>query len=111
MRAGKLRHRIAVDKPVVVRDDTGDSVSTWVTQTIVWGSIEHLNGRETMLASQITADMTTRITLRWSNKISNLNPKWRLRHGNTVYSILSALNVEEKNESFLIIANSGKNTG
>lgn len=111
MRAGLLRHRIAVDEAVTSQSSSGEPVVSWSQRATVWGGIEHLSGREALIASQIDAAITTRITLRWGQSISGLNARWRLRHGQTIYNIISVINTDERNQSWVLMCGSGTNRG
>ncbi len=75
MRAGKLRHRLAIQEPVETRDDHGGITRTWSTVATVWGSIETLTGRELYEAQQVEARATVRIRIR---SYSGLSPLHRL---------------------------------
>lgn len=111
MRAGKLRHRVAVEERVDVQDDTGGVVSQWRTRAVVWASVEPLSGREQLTAAQPLAINSTRIRLRWVPRIADLDPKWRLRFGSTLYNLISVMNVEERNREFECLCSSGSNEG
>lgn len=112
MRAGELRHRIQVDRPVSMQDDTGDEVTEFEPAGTVWGSIEPLRGRERLQAgTQITATMDTRIKLRWSPFIDGINAEWRLRHQDIIYNIESIAHIEMRQREIEIMCSSGINAG
>lgn len=65
MRAGFLRHRLALKTKSVTRDSFGEEDVTWVTAATVWGSVEPLRGREYMEAKQGQADVSHRVVIRY----------------------------------------------
>lgn len=40
MRAGRLRYRVTIQAPQVVRDAMGGESITWVTETTVWAELD-----------------------------------------------------------------------
>lgn len=84
MEAGKLRHRVDLQRVAVTRDTHGDQVKTWTTLATVWASIEPLSGREFLSASQVMADVTARIKIRGG---IDLTPKDRVVFGSRVFDI------------------------
>lgn len=112
MRAGELRHRIQIDRPESMQNDTGEEVTEYVPAATVWGSIEPLRGRERALAgTDITATMDTRIKVRWSPFIDGINAEWRLRHQDIIYNIESIAHIEMRHREIEIMAYSGINKG
>jgi len=95
MRAGLLRHRIAVqDYTVTVDTSYGDVTQAHATTTTVWGSIEPLTGNEMEAARQIHAEATHRVVIRHTT----LTPTSRLLFGTRVFEILDIANPAERNE-------------
>lgn len=115
MRAGRLRHRLIVERPDTYRDATGDELTTWVAVDTVWAAIEPLKGNERFNAGQIIADMNTQIIIRWSPAMDAMTAKWRLRHAErsnqTIYNIASVSHVNLGRREIQIGAKSGVNEG
>lgn len=64
MRAGSLRHRVAIQEPVETRDDHGGITRTWNTIATVWASVEPLSGTELYEAQQVQSRVTVRVRMR-----------------------------------------------
>lgn len=111
MRAGVLRHRILVEQPIRSQNATGEEEILWAVVGKVWGSVAPLSGREQLLANQIDATTNTRIIMRWSQVMNDLDPTWRLSHQGTVYNIFSITNVNMARQEIEIMATSGVNLG
>jgi SPP1 family predicted phage head-tail adaptor len=77
MRAGLLRHRITLQRPVGTNDEWGEPSPLWEDVVSVAAAIEPISGREFFSAQQVQADVTTRITIRWRNGIE---PAMRIVH-------------------------------
>ena len=93
MRAGNLRQRVTIKSKSATQDAYGDEVITWVSWATVWAAVEPLQGREFMAAKQITAEVTTRIRIRYRRGIL---PEWRVTFGSINYDILSIIHIEER---------------
>ena len=61
--AGKLRHRLVLQRPVVTLDSDGAQIHTWEDVGTVWGSIEPISGREFVQSAAVQSQVTVRITL------------------------------------------------
>jgi SPP1 family predicted phage head-tail adaptor len=88
MRAGRLRHRVALQQAVEARNGFGDVIRTWSTVATVYAAVEPLSGREYLAARQAQAETTTKITLRHRHDIDET---WRITWQGHVYDIESVL--------------------
>ena len=86
MRAGRLRHRVVMQRATPVTVD-GSTVTTWVTFGTVWGGVEPIRGREALIGGGILAEMDTRIVLRYNALSATLTARDRLTHGDKVYNL------------------------
>ena len=84
MQAGKLRHRVELQRATVTADSHGDQVKAWTTLRTVWASIEPLSGREYLQGAQTSSDITARIKIRGG---VTLTPKDRVKYGDRVFDI------------------------
>ena len=93
MRAGKLRQRVTIQDKSVAQNTYGEEVITWTDFAIVWAAVEPLRGREFMEGKQITAEVSTRIRIRYR---SGILPEMRVEFGSIYYDIHSIIHVEER---------------
>jgi len=95
MRAGELRHRITLQKPVHTRDAFGESVTTYEDMATVYAAIEWQSGRRYVEAAQINAEVqgVTRIRYR-----SDVRPDWRIQYKERYIRIISLANIRERDE-------------
>lgn len=96
MRAGRLRHRVVVERATDGTDAYGDQVPTWVELATVWASVEPLSGREYLAAAHIQADVSTRIVLRGIPGVT-LTPKDRIRYGSRLFDIKQIVDRDSEN--------------
>lgn len=75
--------------------------STWATDSIVWGQIEPLSGRELFQAQAIDARVTHRITIRHRDR---LKPTHRIVARGRYFNIISASTVNERDVEISILA-------
>lgn len=78
LEAGKLRHRIKIERPVITQDqNTGAPITEWMEVATVWASINPMSARD-LIASQAEASKVMgRITIRYR---SDINETMRLVH-------------------------------
>lgn len=63
--AGKLRHRLTLQKPANVQDQrTGDMTPTWADVRKVWAEVVPISGREFVAAASEQSKVSARITVR-----------------------------------------------
>lgn len=112
MEAGRLRHQLTVQEPVMTQDTSGDPVIvSWSTFGTVRGSIEPLRGREVTLNTQILMEMDTRITVRYSPITAQITALHRLVHQGTPFNIVSIGHVDLGQRQIEILAKTGVNSG
>ena len=88
--AGRLRHRVDIQKPVKVQNSTsGASRVNWSTEwAAVPAAIEPLSAREFIAAQAQQSQITGKVIVRY---IEGLTPKHRIVHGSRIYNIQGVL--------------------
>ena len=96
--AGKLRHRIAIQRKTVEKNTYGEEVVVFVDRIQTWASIEPLSGREYYQANQTQSSVDHRISMRYQSGIQTYD-RVKFKSGETVryFDILSVINLEERN--------------
>ncbi|HEY8390109.1 MAG TPA: phage head closure protein [Clostridia bacterium] len=84
MTIGELNRRVDVLELFEERDDFGGVTSNWLTIAQVWAKIEPISGTEFFKAEQISAETTTKITIRY---YKTLNVMHRIRYKDKIYEI------------------------
>jgi SPP1 family predicted phage head-tail adaptor len=90
MDIGTLRHRVNIyDRGTVTRNSVGEDIPAYDALVAeVWAAVEPLSGREFLEASQLQADVTVRIRIRYRGDI---HPNMRAVEGTHTYHIDAAL--------------------
>ena len=107
MRAGRLRHRLVLQKKVnasPARDEYGSALLDWETQATVWGSIEPLSGNELFAQQQVQSETRVRIVLRYYD---GLDTTWRISHGGKYYNILEVIDRDVRNYQLTLLCRQG----
>lgn len=65
MRAGRLRHRVKLQRNEAEQNTMGEPVPVWVVYATVDAEVDPLKGNEFFGAQQINAELTTRVRVRW----------------------------------------------
>lgn len=75
--AGKLRHRVTIQRPVNEQDSSGDNVESWADVKSVWAAIEPMSAREFISSAAEQSKVTGRITIRY---FADLTADMRIYH-------------------------------
>ena len=95
MRAGNLRHRVVIQRPVEERNDLGEVVHrSWAEVATVWSDVHPLDGRERWLEASVRPELTHAVRLRYRGDVTS---ECRLLHDGRVLRIDSVVNIEERN--------------
>jgi len=78
----------------------------WQTITLLWASIEGINGREFIAAAAEQAETTWRITVRHIR----LEPSMRLKSGDTIFNVRAIL-PDNNRQRMVLMCESGVNEG
>lgn len=82
--AGKLRHRVTIQRQAQSRDAaSGDVKVSWSDVATVWAAVEPLSVREFIAAQANQSQITARITIRYR---SGLTADMRILHRDQVYN-------------------------
>lgn len=102
MQAGKLRQRVKIEKPRFTR--AGDaSIEAWDQLCEVWADVEPNQltaGRETWWASQMLADVTHTVTIRYR---ADVQPNYRVNHRGRYLNVLAVLDVGERRRELQLL--------
>jgi SPP1 family predicted phage head-tail adaptor len=92
---GDLNRQIAIERKTLTGDGQGGHVSTWGALRTAWAAIAPLSGQESLLAQQVGAHLTHRITLRY---YPGLLASDRIAYGTRHFNIREVRNIDEKNQ-------------
>ncbi len=95
-RIGQLRHKVTVQSVTETENSFGETVKTLVDVADVYARVQPLQGRELFAAQQVMAEITTRITMRYSTDVAAVSPKHQVKFGTTQYDILNVINTETR---------------
>jgi SPP1 family predicted phage head-tail adaptor len=99
-----LRHKVLLQKPVVVSDDAGGYTTTWETLATLWASIDRVQGGERYTHGQITASATHLFRMRYNRLIL---PEMRLVFGDRIFNIRHIHTLDERKHLMSVYAEEG----
>lgn len=110
MQAGKLRHRITLQKPVKTQSgSTGAVINIWEDAAVLWADVVDLSAREFVATQAAQSEVTTRITIRYRDDVT---PKNRLVFRGQIYNIHGALTDDKSGLEYLTLpCSKGVNDG
>lgn len=95
MNPGLLRHRITLQKFMVITDPDGFTTQQWQDVATVWAAVENLHGREYWEAAAVQAENTVKFTIRYR---PDIDQTMRIVFRGQVYEITAIDNVKYRNE-------------
>lgn len=115
MEAGKLRHRVALQRPAYTQNPvTGSQTLTWVTVATVWCHIAPLRAREYIASQATQSEVSAELFIRFRRDVE---PTWRAVHmvngvAYTIYNIQGVLqDAVTGMEHLKLMCRSGVNDG
>lgn len=102
MQAGRLRHRVELQRATDAIDAYGDTTPTWATLATVWAAVEPISGREYFLAQQTNSEVSTRITIRAVPGVI-LTPKDRIRWGSRLFDLQAVIDRDERGRELQLL--------
>jgi len=94
LRAGSLRHRLAIQSKTEAPDDLNEPVETWSTLTTVWGRVAPAKAAEAYEGTQNVPRITHEITIRY---LSTITENMRISHDGRYFYIHGIRNNDERN--------------
>lgn len=89
LKAGRLRHRITIERPLYTQDAAGAGVTTWtVFADDVPAGVSPLSAKEFLAAQQVQSQVVARITTRYR---PGLDASMRIRHRGAIYNIAGVI--------------------
>ncbi len=73
MRAGRLRHRVTIQRPESYRDPVGQVINQWVDVATVRAEVNMISGKERMASGQLFSEASVRIWLRYRPDVTAKN--------------------------------------
>ncbi len=100
LRAGRLRHKIIIQREEITKDTFGAVVKSWVNIKVTRASINPVTGNEVYLSSHISNEVDHEIVIRATDVI----PADRIIFQNRIFNLIRTLNVNERGNMLLILA-------
>lgn len=106
VRAGRLRHRIRIERPPSPEDldDFGQPVDGWQLVATRWAEVRPLRGNERFTAAQVKPELSHRVRIRY---MDGLDPKMRIVHRGRVLDIHAILDIEERGREIEMLCTEG----
>lgn len=101
MEAGKLRHRLSLQRNEFVQDPvTGELKEGWTEYGKAWASVEPLSARDLIAAQGVQSKVTARMVIRYR---TDIDPAHRIVHRGKVYRIEGILPDKDSGLEYLTI--------
>lgn len=99
VRAGRLRHRVTLQKPASPTD--GEPDKTFTDFSTVAAEVRATGGNERLRGRQVDATVSSMITVRWSRRLAdNLAADWKVTHDGRTLSVVACYDPSGRREMF-----------
>lgn len=105
MPAGKLKHRIQIQRSTPTTNPLGESIESWSPLVTVWAYVKAMSGRELISAKQIHAQATHRVDLRF---LEGLDSTDRFVFEGRTFNFLFVDDMEEAGRNMTCLAEERK---
>lgn len=95
MRAGELDRRVTIERYTTEKNEWNEDVEVWAPLATVWCAKRDVSAGESYRAQSVSAQITTRFTIRYSSQVADVNPKDRLIYEGRVYNITAVREAAE----------------
>lgn len=113
MRAGALRHEVAIQQRSTSTDAIGGQVDTWSTLATLQAEVRPMQGRELLAARTIATEVTYKITLRYNSIFAD--PKtaatYRVSYDSRIFNVHAIINQGERDREISLLASEGLTNG
>lgn len=99
--AGRLRHRVTVQRQATTQDALGQRTEAWTEHATTWAMINPVSGRDFFTQSGEHADITHKITLRHG---VDIRPGDRIVYSGRNFDVRSVLNLGERDRFINVMA-------
>lgn len=100
MQAGRMRHRVRIQRAVEARNGLNEVITTWSSLATVWASVEPLRGREFFDAEQVQSEVSHRVVMR---AYPGLTARDRLLYDGRLLQIIAVIDVRERGKEFQVM--------
>ena len=87
MDAGRLDRRVTLKRRKSGVNDFGEPVDEWTTLVTVWANVAPVSDGERWRAGETLAAKACRFTIRWSIKVSVLDPRDQIEYDGRTWDI------------------------
>ncbi|MDR5612568.1 MAG: phage head closure protein [Arsenophonus sp.] len=70
MRAGRLRHRVTIQKKEIIRDDLGGEKIIWTDIGDVWAEVKNVRGQDLTIFGNVIKESIIRVWMRYRPDIT-----------------------------------------
>ena len=100
MRAGRLKHRVKLQRYNVTKDSYGQDIEAWVDIATVWADFLPKRSREFYAEQQVNAELTAVLSIRYRDDVSERD---RVLYVGRTYEVIGQpINIEMRNRELQI---------
>jgi SPP1 family predicted phage head-tail adaptor len=94
--SGDLDRRITILRPEITFNEFNEPIETFVALMTVSAKRSDVSAGEAFRAQEVGAQLTTRFTLRWSDRAATVDARHRVRFGGRDYNITGIREREDR---------------
>ena len=100
IQAGKLRHRVTIQKPKADKNSFGEDIVSYVDDSKAWAHVHGMKGQEYFNAQQMKGEVTHNVRMRYRTLAdgTRIDPTCRLKYDDRILLIKAAVADEKKRQ-------------
>ena len=105
MNIGRLRHRIAFQRPGQAYDEFGHPLpggAGFEHVATVWASVRPMGSSERLAAAQMESGQTHVVTVRYSEALAAATGSWRIQFGSRLFGIVGLPRSPQEGRQWLV---------
>jgi SPP1 family predicted phage head-tail adaptor len=103
--AGRLRHRLRVERQVNTKNSVGETSTVWQTVATYWCEIRPLSSRELLASEQVQSEVDTVIVMRYNTTVKASMRGVHVENGadGTIYNLKAPIRDPESGRDWISI--------
>ncbi len=104
MSAGLKRHLLTLERRTEILDDFGEATLSYTTLTTAYGSVEAATSRERFESQQVQAQVSHKLTIRYSPTAATLTAADRITFGERIFDVVTPMDKDGRRRELVIMA-------
>ena len=102
--SGNKRHLLTLERRTETLDTFGEAGLSYTTLMTAWGTVEAVGSRERFESQQVQAEVSHRLTIRYSAKAATLTASDRITFDGRTFEVVTPMDKDGRRHELTILA-------